>query len=106
VEILSRKGNFTLGVTLAILPIVLWIVLPAAYFVRIAAASRIDDRLVEDYAFMLGAVSQVVAIYFLKRSRQHPWDWLSAFSLIGAILSGLAIFVFVSAAVGNTLQGW
>ncbi len=105
-EFLTRKGRFALGVLLAIFPIVLWIVLPAGYFLRIAAASRIDDRLLEDYAFMLGALFELAAIYFLKRSRQHPWDWLSAFSLIGAIFSGLAICVFFFAVVGNTLQGW
>ena len=55
---------------------------------------------------MLGAFSELVAIYFLKHSRQRPWDWVSAFSLIGAILSGLAIFVFFGAASAVAMQSW
>ncbi|MGA8013068.1 MAG: hypothetical protein WB949_11640 [Candidatus Acidiferrales bacterium] len=105
-KFLSRKTKFTLGVLLALLPVVLWIVLPASLFVSIAVSLGTDDRLVDAYAFMLGAISELVAIYFLKHSRKLPWDWLSAFSLIGAILSGLAIFVFFGAASAVAMQGW
>jgi len=106
VKYLPRRIKFTLGILLALLPIVLWIVLPVSLFERIAVTLRMDDRLVEAYAFMLGAFSELVAIYFLKHSRQRPWDWVSAFSLIGAILSGLAIFVFFGAASAVAMQGW
>ena len=104
VKFLSRKTKFTLGVLLALLPVVLWIVLPASLFVSIAVSLGTDDRLVHADAFMLGAISELVAIYFLKHSRKLPWDWLSAFSLIGAILSGLAIFVFFGAASAVAMQ--
>jgi predicted permease len=103
---IPRRAKFTLGILLALLPIVLWVALPVNLFDKIAAALRMDDRLVDAYAFMLGAVSELVAIHFLRHSRKRPWDWVSAFSLIGAILSGLAIFVFFGAASAVAMQGW
>ena len=103
---IPRGAKFTLGILLAILPVILWIALPVSLFQEFADALRMDDRLVEAFAFMLGAVSELVAIYFLKHSRKRPWDWVSAFSLIGAILSGLAIFVFFGAASAVAIQGW
>ncbi len=103
---IPRRAKFTLGLLLAFLPVVLWIALPVSLFEKLAGALRTDDRLVEAYAFMLGAISELVAIYFLRHSRKRPWDWVSAFSLIGAILSGLAIFVFVGAASAVAMQGW
>lgn len=103
---IPRRAKFTLGILLALLPIVLWVALPASFFDNLAGALRLDNRLVEACAFMLGAVSELVAIYFLKHSRRRPWDWVSAFSLIGAILSGLAIFVFFGAASAVAMQGW
>jgi hypothetical protein len=105
-KFLPRRAKFTLGILLALLPFVLWIVLPGSLFASIAASLGMDDRLVDAYAFMLGAISELVAIYFLRHSRKRPWDWLSAFSLIGAILSGLAIFVFFGAASAVAMQGW
>jgi hypothetical protein len=103
---IPRRARFTLGILLALLPVVLWIALPVRFFDNLAGALRMDDRLVEACAFMLGAISEFAAIYFLKHSRKRPWDWVSAFSLIGAILSGLAIFVFFGAASAVAMQGW
>jgi hypothetical protein len=103
---IPRWGKFTLGILLALLPVVIWIALPVSLFQEFASALRVDDRLVEAFAFMLGAVLELVAIYFLKHSRKRPWDWVSAFSLIGAILSGLAVFVFFGAASAVATQGW
>jgi hypothetical protein len=55
---LERRTKFIRGLLLALLPIVFSIVLPVAFFRRIAVFLHTDGRLVEDYAFMLGAISE------------------------------------------------
>lgn len=105
-ELAQRKTRFMLGILLAFLPFVLWIIVPVAFFDRIAAFFRIESRLGEDYAFLIALISEVVAIYFLRRSRQRPRDWLSVWAFILIFFSGLGIFVFFEAIVANTLQGW
>jgi hypothetical protein len=103
---IPRRLRFALGILLAVLPVAVWIVLPASSFAKIPAQLGMDNRLCEDFAFVLAMVSEIAAIAFFKHSRTQPWDGLSAFSLIGGILSGLAIAFFFIAIIGVSMQGW
>jgi len=71
-ELAQRKTRFMLGILLAFLPFVLWIIVPVALFDRIAAFFRIESRLGEDYAFLISA-----CIRFTPSLRRSPSAQLS-----------------------------
>jgi hypothetical protein len=106
VQLLQRKRNVAFGSLLAFLPVVLWIILPVALFERGAARFRVDDRLLEDWALLLGVISEMTALYLFDRSSRPPWDGLSVGAAVVGAFSILAVFVFFVAIVGNTMQGW
>ena len=62
-QLLQRKRNVIFGSLLAVLPVVLWIILPVALFEKAGGLFRADDRLLEDWAFLLGAFSEMTALY-------------------------------------------
>ncbi|MGA8873542.1 MAG: hypothetical protein WA434_18875 [Candidatus Acidiferrales bacterium] len=105
-ELARRKRLFALGVAFALLPIILWAVLPDSLFPKIAGLFRADDRLVEAYGFMAGALCQFVAVWFFNRAHQRPRDWISVCGIVLTVCSAFAIFVFWGATAAVTLQGW
>jgi hypothetical protein len=55
---------------------------------------------------MLAGAAEAGGYWLLKRFRRRPAGWLSAYSLIGMILSALAIVVFFLAMIAMPMQGW
>jgi hypothetical protein len=120
VNLARRKKDLAFGLSFAALPIVLWAVVPASFVLKFAASFRWDERLVEAYAFMCGALFQLAAIYFFNRIAKRPpdraptstvsraWeiDWVSIGAVAAGVVSVLAIFVFFGAVTAVTLQGW
>jgi peptidoglycan/LPS O-acetylase OafA/YrhL len=105
-QLLQRKRTVVIGSLLAVLPVLFWIVLPVGLFEKAAIFFRVDDRLLEDWAFLLGAFSEMTALYFLDRFSHRPWDRLSAGALVAGAFAIVAVVVFFFAIVGNTMQGW
>jgi hypothetical protein len=105
-ELAPRRIHLIFGTLLVILPVVLWILLPVSLLEKLSAFFGIDDRLGEAYAFMLAGAAEAGGYWLLKRFRQRPAGWLSAYSLIGMILSALAIVVFFLAMIAMPMQGW
>lgn len=105
-DLAQRKARFAWGTALGFLPVIAWIVLPVAVVLKLALFLRLDERLLEAYCFLLGAILELVAIYFFKRARRRPWDWLSICAVITGAFSICAIIVFWGAIAAVTLQGW
>lgn len=105
-ELAQRKTQFWLGLVLLFLPILLWIALPDALFTRFALFFRMDDRLVEAYCFVGGAIVEMIAIYFFERTRRRPRDWLSVCAVVTGSFSVLATIIFWGAAAAVVMQGW
>ena len=105
-DLAQRKTLFGWGTVLTLVPIFVWIVLPGAVFSKLAAFFRMDDRLIEAYCFMSGAILELVALYFFERARRRPWDWLSVSAVTGGTISVIATIVFWGAAAAVVMQGW
>ncbi|MFZ0979303.1 MAG: hypothetical protein WAN23_07855 [Candidatus Acidiferrales bacterium] len=105
-ELARRKQLFTLGIAFALVPIILWVVLPESLFPKIGLLFHTDTRLVEAYSFMAGAGSQFVAAWFFNRSHQRPRDWISVCAIILTVCSGIALFVFFCAMIVIAMQGF
>jgi hypothetical protein len=105
-DLAQRKTRFAWGTALAFLPIAVWIVLPVAVVLNLALFLRMDERLLEAYCFLLGATLELVAIYFFKRTRRRPWDWLSICAVITGAFSICAVVVFWGAIAAVTMHGW
>jgi len=105
-ELVQRKARFAAGILLALLPIVLWVVLPDAVVAKLALLFRADIRLVEAYCFTIGGISQLVAIYFLENARKKLRDRLSIAAVAAGVVSVLGVIVFFGAATAVAMQGW
>lgn len=105
-DLAQRKARFAWGAALTFAPILVWIVLPVVVFSKLAAFFRMDDRLIEAYCFMCGAILELVALYFFERARRRPWDWLSVSAVTGGTISVIATIVFWGAAAAVAMQGW
>jgi uncharacterized membrane protein len=106
VELAQRKTLLALGAALAFLPVIVWFMLPVAVVLKLAVFLRLDERLLEAYCFLLGAILEFVAVYFFQRARRRPWDWLSICAVITGAFSICAIIVFWGAIAAVTLHGW
>jgi len=102
----QRKKRLAVGLVLTLLPLILWLALPAALFLRLARGIGIDERLVEAYSFVIGAIFQLVAIYFFENTRQKPRDLLSVCAVTAGIFSVFSVIVFFGAASAVVLHGW
>jgi len=102
----QRRKRLAAGLALTLLPLVLWIVLPGALFLKLSKLSGLDERLVEAYSFIIGAVFQFVAIYFFENARQKPRDMLSICAVTAGVVSVLSVFVLFGAASAVVLKGW
>jgi uncharacterized membrane protein len=105
-ELAQRKARLAVGAALAFLPIVVWIVLPVAVVLKLALFLRLDERLLEAYCFLLGAILELAAVYFFQRARRLPWDWLSVCAVITGAFSICATIVFWGAIAAVTMHGW
>ena len=105
-DLAQRKARFAWGAALGFLPVIVWIVLPVAVVLKLAVFLRLDERLLEAYCFLLGAILELVAIYFFKRARRRPWDWLSICAVITGAFSICAVVVFWGAIAAVTMHGW
>jgi hypothetical protein len=105
-EFAQRKTQFWLGLLLLLLPILLWLALPDTLFTRLAIFFRIDERLVDAYCFLGGAIVEMVAIYFFERARKRLWDWLSVCAAVTGSFSVFATIAFWGAATAVVMQGW
>ena len=106
VALTQRKKRFAVGLSLTFLPVILWIALPVMLFVKLSLWVRMDERLVEAYSFIGGAMFQLAAIYFLESARKKPWDWLSICAVTAGVVSVFSVIVFFGAASVVALQGW
>jgi uncharacterized membrane protein len=106
VDLAQRKTRLAVGATLAFVPIVVWIVLPVAVILKLAVFLRLDERLLEAYCFLLGTISEFVAIYFFQHARRRSWDWLSICAVITGAFSVCAVVVFWGAIAAVTMRGW
>ena len=104
-DLAQRKTQFAWGATLGFLPVIVWIVLPVVVVLKLATFLRMDDRLIEAYCFLCGAILELVALYFFDRARR-PWDWLSICAVITGVFSICAAIVFWVAVAAVTMQGW
>ena len=95
-ELAQRKTLLALGAALAFLPVIVWFMLPVAVVLKLAVFLRLDERLLEAYCFLLGAILELAAIYFFERARRRSWDWLSI----------CAVVVFWGAIAAVTMHGW
>jgi len=102
----QRKTRLAVGLVLTLVPLILWFALPAALFLKLSRMIGTDERLVEAYSFIVGAILQLVAIYFLENARQKPRDLLSIFAVSAGIVSVVSVIVFFGAASVVALQGW
>jgi len=105
-DLAQRKRRLALGVVLTLAPLILWLVLPVALYLKLSRLIGIDERLVEAYSFIVGAIFQFVAIYFLENTRQKPRDALSICAVTAGVVSVLSVLVFFSAASAVVLRGW
>ncbi len=105
-EAAQRKKRLAVGLVLTILPLALWLALPGMLFAKLAGRIGIDERLVEAYSFIVGAIVQLAAIYFYENARQKPRDWLSICAFSAGVVSVLTILVFFGAASAVVLRGW
>ena len=106
-ELAQRKSRLAVGAALAFLPIVVWIVLPVAVVLKLALLLHMDERLLEAYCFLLGAILELAAVYFFRRARwRRPWDGLSVCAVITGAFSICAIVVFWGAIAAVTMHGW
>jgi len=106
VALAQRKKRLAVGLLLTFLPVILWIALPVVLFVKLALRIRMDERLVEAYSFIAGAMFQLAAIYFLESARKKPWDWLSICAVTVGFVCVLSVIVLFGAACVVALQGW
>lgn len=102
----QRKKRIAVGLVLALVPLILWLALPAMLFLKLARLFGIDERLVEAYSFVVGAIVQLVAIYFFENARQKPRDALSVCAFAAGVVSVVSVIVFFGAASAVALQGW
>jgi hypothetical protein len=102
----QRKTRLAVGLVLTLAPLILWLALPAALFLKVSRLIGTDERLVEAYSFIIGAILQLVAIYFLENARQKPRDVLSICAASAGIVSVVSVIVFFGAASAVVLQGW
>jgi len=102
----QRRKRLALGLALTLAPLVIWLALPAAIFLKLSRLIGIDARLVEAYSFILGAILQLVALYFLENARQKPRDLLSICAASAGIVSVVSVIVFFGAASVVVLRGW
>ncbi|HXX43794.1 MAG TPA: hypothetical protein VEJ38_03640 [Candidatus Acidoferrales bacterium] len=102
----QRKKLLAVGITLTLAPLILWLALPAALFLKMSHLIGTDERLVEAYSFIIGAILQLVAIYFLENARQKPRDFLSTCALSAGVVSVTSVIVFFGAASAVVLRGW
>jgi len=106
VELAQRKTLLALGAALAFLPVIVWFMLPVAVVLKLAVSLRLDERLLEAYCFLLGAILELAAIYFFERARRRSWDWLSICAVITCAFSICAVVVFWGAIAAVTMHGW
>lgn len=102
----QRKIQLTVGLVLTLLPLVLWLALPAPLFLKLSRTTGVDERLIEAYSFVIGAILQLVAIYFLENARQKPRDALSICAFSAGVVSVVSVLVFFGAASAVVLRGW
>lgn len=102
----QRKTRLAAGLVLMLVPLILWFALPTVFFLKLARVLGIDERLVEAYSFIIGALVQLVAIYFLESARQKPRDLLSTCALSAGVVSVVSVIVFFFAASAVVLRGW
>jgi hypothetical protein len=102
----QRNKGLAFGLLFLFLPILLWVAVPDSLVVKAAVWLRADERLVEAYSLVGGALSQLAAIYFFNRIGRPPWNWLSVCAVATGVVSVLAIFVFFGAVTAVTLHGW
>ena len=102
----QRKTHLAVGLVLMLAPLILWFVLPAVLFLQLARLVGIDERLVEAYSFIIGAIVQLVAIYFFENSRQKPRDAVSVCAVAAGVVSVVSVLVFFGAASAVVLRGW
>lgn len=105
-DLARRKTQFAWGAALGFLPVIVWIALPVAVVPRLALSLRLDERLLEAYCFLLGAILEFAAMYFFERARRRPWDWLSICAVITGAFSICAAVVFWGAIATVTMHGW
>jgi hypothetical protein len=103
---LSRKLLFSIGLFLALWPVMVAALVPANVFAGLDLNMLSADRL-PLVLFCLGAlVSEIIAVIMFFRIRVFPIDPLTSWSVIGAVAAGTCTLAFLAAAVANVLHIW
>jgi hypothetical protein len=103
---LNRKFRFSLGVFLAVWPVVVAAFVPAQLFADLDVNMLSANRLPLAIFCAAALASEIGAIVVFFRTRVLPIDPLTSWSVIAAAAAGTCTLAFLVAAVANVLHAW
>jgi hypothetical protein len=107
---ISRKRRFSIGLRLALWPVIIVAVFPSSYLAGVHANLFAYNRLPVVVFCTAALTSEAVAalLFFLsyKRRIDGPEDRLTSWSIIAAAAAGACSLAFLIGAVGNAMQVW
>jgi len=103
---LSRKFRFSIGLFLALWPVVVAAFVPTQVFASLDVSMLSADRLPLAVFCVTALVSEVFAMIVFFRTRVFPIDPLTSWSVIAAAAAGTCTVAFLVAAVANVLHVW
>ncbi|MGH9740347.1 MAG: hypothetical protein ACRD4X_17430 [Candidatus Acidiferrales bacterium] len=108
ISFLSRKRQFTIGIWLALWPVVVAALVPSQLFAGIDVNLLSDNRLPVVVFCVAALVSEAVAaslfVLVCKRFVDRPEDRLTFWSVIAAAAAGVGTLAFLIATVANVMQ--
>jgi len=103
---LNRKLRFSLGVFLAVWPVVVAAFVPVQLFADLDVNMLSADRLPLAIFCVAALVSEIGAVVVFFRTRAFPIDSLTSWSVIAATAAGTCTLAFLVAALANVLHAW
>lgn len=103
---LSRKFGFSIGIFLALWPVVIAAFVPAHVFANLDVNMVSADRLPLAFFCIAALLSEVFATILFFRTRVFPIDPLTSWSVIAATAAGTCTLAFLVAAVANVFHAW
>ncbi|HVB86688.1 MAG TPA: hypothetical protein VNK23_08510 [Candidatus Dormibacteraeota bacterium] len=103
---LSRRLRFSIGIFLALWPVVVAAFVPAQVFAGLDVNMVSADRLPLAIFCVAALLSEVMAMMLFFRTRVFPIDPLTSWSVIAATAAGTCTLAFLVAAVANVFHAW